>query len=197
MICKGFGLCGIIWDHLKSFGFSWGSSGSTLDHVESSAIIWDHMFPSRLARDRLGSSWIIWHHLRIHLESPGGTIWEETSEERHLESIWEGTSQLMRKHHFATVCKTDTTIAISLSVSGGKSHQVLYMVGIGSESKPKVHEVLRQCMQNESETCSLRGSGMVHRHKVAPLSSRFQHYHQNVNVTTCFAGGLTKYCKLQ
>ena len=66
-------------------------------------------------------------------------MWEETSEERHLEGFREGLPQLMRKHHSATVCKTSTKIAISLSVFEAKYHRVLYLVENGYELPPKMH----------------------------------------------------------
>ena len=93
------GSSGIIWNHLDSFGIIW-DLGVICDHLGSYVSISAHLW------ERLGSSRIIWDHLRIHLGSPAGAIWEETSEERHLESFWGGLSQLMRKHHPATACKT-------------------------------------------------------------------------------------------
>ena len=95
---KDFGICGIIWNHLESFGFIWNSFGSIWDDVGSSAIIWD-LCPSRLTWDRLGSSCISWDHLPIHLGAPGGTIWEETSEEGHLENFWGRYSFLKKTNH--------------------------------------------------------------------------------------------------
>ena len=147
MIWQDFGVC----DHLERFGTIWkhqGSSGSIWADVESSAIIWDHMCPSRLTWDRLGSSWIIWNHLRIHVGSPGGTIWEET----HLEGFWEELPQLMRKHHSATVCSTSIGLPVPLFVLEGRYQKVLYMVGIGCEPPPKMHKVLCLCIQNDSAT---------------------------------------------
>ena len=175
MISQGFRLCGIIWDHLESCELIWGPSGNICDHAGSSVIIWGHMCPCRLTRDRLGSSWIIWDRFQIHSGSPGRTIWEVTSEEKHQEGFWEGLSHLMRKHLSATICKLSTEIAISFS----------FWKGIGCEPLPKMHKVLRSCVENEWNITNPRlwkGSSSQ-----SPCS-RLQNCHQHVKFTICSAG---------
>ncbi len=79
----------------------------------------------------------------MYLGSLGGALWKETSEERHLESFCEGLSQLLRKHHSATVFKKSTEIITALSAFEDKCHRVLHIVRIGCEPPPKMQNVLR------------------------------------------------------
>ena len=127
------GSSGVNWNHLDSFGV----------HLEASGLMWvtcDHLgshVSSRLTWDRLGSSWIIWGHLRIHWGSSG-----KPSGRRHVNKgrrRLRRFSQLLKKHHSANVCKTSTQIAISLNIFESMCHQLLYIVRVGCEERPKMH----------------------------------------------------------
>ena len=186
-IWKDLGLCGIVWDHLESFGFMWVSSGSIWDHVGSSAIIWGHMCPSRLTWDRLVSSWIRWDH-PDSFGPLGGTIWGETSEERHLEGFWEGLSQLIRKHHSATICKTSPQSQYRRLFSKVSIRKYCTWSGLDANHRP---ECTKHCAcaykaipkHDESET--LEESIFIKCTNLEP----FAKFPANINFTTCFRGG--------
>ena len=106
MIWNDCGLCGIIWDDLGWFGIIWDhleSSGITWDHLRSSGIVWVHLGSPEI---RPVSSGIIWGHLWIHLGSLRGTMWQETTEERHPGDFWEGLWQLWHLigNYHSTTC---------------------------------------------------------------------------------------------
>ena len=113
----GPGIFGIIWIHLELFWKHLGSCGVIWDHLGSYASISAHMGSSGIILDQ----WII----------SGG----------HLKGFWERLSQLMRKHRSATVRKTSTKIAISLSVSEDRYHHKgqIWVVAQNAQSTAPVH----------------------------------------------------------